>query len=334
MQESGVNVKCELDIGFDEKWKNAHPGREERQESINEVMKRWSNFISDDSVVAAKEFEPKEGDVFIATHSKAGTTLMQQIVHQLRSNGDISFEEISLVVPWIEIAKDLPIDLTSPQTHEPRAFKTHFDWPSVPKKFNDQGELLSKYICVIRDPLSVIISFYYFLLDWFFTAEEFHFCDLVETLLYKRSVPIWEHYFGYYQAALKYPSQVLFFFFEDLVDKREECIRKVAEFIGISGSDAEERIQVAVKHSSFEWMKENDKLFDESPSKKARNKIFGAVGDKASKIRTGKTKTSSETMDPLLREEIETVLAENFKGLFGVETYQEIKQLAATQKII
>lgn len=154
---------------------------------------------------------------------------------------------------------------------------------------------------------------------------------MVETLLYKRSVPIWSHYFEWYQAALKHPSRILFLFFEDVVGKREQTVKKVAQFLGVDEASAEERVQVAVEHSSFDWMKTNDNLFDESPSKEARNKIFGAVGNKSSKVRTGKT--SVESLDPLLKEEIETTLAANFHKLFGVSTYEEIRALVAQSDI-
>ena len=136
----GINVKREAENSpaFDEKWKDAHPGREARSESIGVVMQRWSKFISDESIENALSFVPQEGDVFVATHSKAGTTMMQQICHQLRSNGDIDFEEISVVVPWLEMAHDVGTDLNAPQKYSPRVFKTHFDWPSVPKSFNEK----------------------------------------------------------------------------------------------------------------------------------------------------------------------------------------------------
>ena len=179
--------------------------------------------------------------------------------------------------------------------------------------------------------MSVFVSFYHFLLDWFYTAEEFQFCDMVETLLYKRSVPIWSHYYEYFQAAKKHPNQILFLFFEDIVAKREQAVRKVAQFIGVDDELAEERIATALKYSEFNWMKTNEHLFDEAPNKRARNKIFGAVGDKASKIRAGKT--TIDSMDPLLREEIETVLQAKFKEHFGVATYEELRTLVQDSDI-
>ncbi len=43
----------------------------------------------------------------MVTSPKCGTTWVQQIVHQLRSRGSMDFEEISIPVPWIEMAHDL-----------------------------------------------------------------------------------------------------------------------------------------------------------------------------------------------------------------------------------
>jgi hypothetical protein len=45
---------------------------------------------------------------------------MQQILHQLRSGGDMSFDEISDVVPYIEQAYDTEINLDAEQRYQPR----------------------------------------------------------------------------------------------------------------------------------------------------------------------------------------------------------------------
>ena len=50
---------------------------------------------------------------------------MQQICHQLRTGGDMEFEEISQVVPWIELEHDQGQDLEAEQVAPPRCFKTH-----------------------------------------------------------------------------------------------------------------------------------------------------------------------------------------------------------------
>ncbi|CAB3987404.1 sulfotransferase domain-containing [Paramuricea clavata] len=65
-------------------------------------------------------FKPRSDDVFVVTVMKCGTTWMQQILHQLRSGGDMSFDEISNVVPYIELAYDTEIDLEAEHNYQPR----------------------------------------------------------------------------------------------------------------------------------------------------------------------------------------------------------------------
>lgn len=73
-------------------------------------------------------------DVWIATYPKCGTTWIQQIVHGLRSRGAMDFPEISYVVPFVERAAQLGVDLNAPQVAAPRAFKTHLPWSQLPRR--------------------------------------------------------------------------------------------------------------------------------------------------------------------------------------------------------
>ena len=109
----------------------------------------------------------------------------QQIVHQLRTGGSMDFDEISNVVPWIEMATDIGIDLDDEQVAEPRVFKTHFWYPSVPKG-------AGKYIVVFRDPNDVSLSFYNFFKGWFFPADgddSVSVDDFVEHFILRRGKP-------------------------------------------------------------------------------------------------------------------------------------------------
>ena len=67
-----------------------------------------------------KSFQPRPSDVIITPWSKSGTTWLQQIVHSLRTDGDMDFDDISRVVPWVEASTDLEIDLEGEQRAEPR----------------------------------------------------------------------------------------------------------------------------------------------------------------------------------------------------------------------
>lgn len=67
----------------------------------------------------------------------------------------MSFEEISLVIPFIELHHAYGYeDLDAPQPGCQRAFKTHRWQPWCPGGFQDY----CKYIYVIRDPVDVRFS--------------------------------------------------------------------------------------------------------------------------------------------------------------------------------
>ena len=53
-------------------------------------------------------------DIVIAPFGKSGTTWVQQIVHCLRTRGDMDFDDISRVVPWIETSAMLGLSTWMP----------------------------------------------------------------------------------------------------------------------------------------------------------------------------------------------------------------------------
>eukprot|EP00965_Chrysotila_dentata_P247559 6207816-Pleurochrysis_carterae.AAC.2 len=69
------------------------------------------------SVAAGRAFVPRPDDVFIVTYPKCGTTWMMQIVHTLRSGGDMDFGEITEVVPWDILAHDCKQNIDDPQAN-------------------------------------------------------------------------------------------------------------------------------------------------------------------------------------------------------------------------
>jgi len=82
-------------------------------------------------------------DVFVATPPKCGTTWMQQICYQLATGGDMSFECISAVSPWLEVALDVQQPLSDEfPAEQPRIIKSHLVCSRIP--MSEQA----KYDCV------------------------------------------------------------------------------------------------------------------------------------------------------------------------------------------
>ena len=96
-----------------------------RPTNIEELLERLSRFQSEQALAGLANLRVRPSDVFIATYAKSGTTWMQQVVHQLRTNGDTDFDEITAVVPWVDMAVDMGVDPETDQAGGFRAFKTH-----------------------------------------------------------------------------------------------------------------------------------------------------------------------------------------------------------------
>src|SRR5512147_1523610 len=96
-----------------------------RATSVSEIAEKFENFRTPEGEAHGLAYQSHPTDVFVVTPAKCGTTWMQQIVHGLRTRGSMDFDEITRVVPWIEMAQDMGIDIYKPQPADPRAFKTH-----------------------------------------------------------------------------------------------------------------------------------------------------------------------------------------------------------------
>ena len=70
-----------------------------RARSVEELFDRLDRMRTPEGGAYGRSFIPRPTDIIIDTYAKAGTTWMQQIVHGLRSGGDMNFAEITEVVP-------------------------------------------------------------------------------------------------------------------------------------------------------------------------------------------------------------------------------------------
>jgi hypothetical protein len=228
--------------------------------------------------MAGINFVPRAGDVFIATPPKCGTTLLQAIVHSLRSGGDMTFDEISLVIPCLEMAVDYGYgDLQAAQPGAPpRAFKTHFWRPHCPTAPG------ARHIVVLRDPLDAGPSFYDFMAGWFFPRGAIGIDEFLTGLYLSRGAPAspmhnasYWHFLASWWPARADPS-VLLLFYEDLVEDLPRGVKLVADFLGPAAGAGDAAAQaLAVEQASMEHMRAHASKFDEHMLKAARNAACG-----------------------------------------------------------
>src|SRR5918912_2778588 len=99
------------------------------------------------------DFVARPDDIFIASYPRSGTTLLQMMLYQLTTDGNMDFRHISHIIPHFErfiyggknIAA-LPC---------PRIFKTHLQY-----RWKPLGPC--KFIYVARNGKDVAVSYYHF----------------------------------------------------------------------------------------------------------------------------------------------------------------------------
>eukprot|EP00050_Salpingoeca_kvevrii_P022321 m.124568 g.124568 ORF g.124568 m.124568 type:complete len:318 (+) comp9674_c2_seq2:4556-5509(+) len=307
----------------------ATPGSSDEAACVAKMKEHLSHFSTDEGRRAGLAFQPHPSDVLVVTTPKAGTTWMQQICHQLRTGGDEDFEEISAVVPWLELAYDLgqaaAMEPTATQKGTPRVFKTHFWYDHCPKG--------GRNIVVVRSPYDVALSFYKFFEGWFFEPGTVSLDTFVREFWLKRGVPqsdmenasYFEHFVSWWPHRNE--ENVLLVFFEDMKADLRATVRRVAEFMGLAADD-ERLIDLVVERSSFKYMSENEHLFDEKLTKRARNGPCGLpadAGSKGSKIRDGSAGRGKLALSDDLRAEIDAKW-QRVKDVTGYGSYEELRK--------
>jgi hypothetical protein len=265
-----------------------------------------------------KQFFPKPSDIFISPFPKSGTTWLQQIVHGLRSQGSMEFSEISLVVPFIERAKTLGIDLNAPQVAEPRAFKSHLTWDQIPKG--------GRYIISIRNPKDVLISSYHFMEGYFFEPGSISISMFGrEGFIAERRY--WKHLASWWEQRDN--PDILFLSYELMRANPSKTIQKIAEFINIELSS--QLLKLLLKQSSIEFMRAHKEKFDDLT---ADIKVVQELCElpppvELTKIRQGKVDGYQNILSSELSAEIDLIWQEEIETKFGIPSYDALTELLA-----
>jgi len=227
---------------------------------------------------AIESYRPRPTDVVIAPFAKCGTTWLQQIFHCLRTGGDTDFDDISRVVPWIETARFVGVDLEAPQRAEPRGFKSHLSYDLVPKS--------ARYIVALRDPKDALVSMFRFMEGWFIepgavTIEEFAGLWLADG---GSDGDYWSHLASWW--AQRDRADVLLLSYEAMTAQAEHSIRRVADFCDLPLDD--DLLATTLERSSFAFMLDHKEQFDDLLMREAIER-FGILppGGEASKVRAG-----------------------------------------------
>jgi hypothetical protein len=292
-----------------------------RPRSVAEMLQRAARMISAEGMQRALAFEPRPDDVFVAPFPKSGTTWLQQIVHTLRTGGDMAFEEITEVIPWLELAHDMGIDVQGDQRAAPRAFKTHLGWDQVPKG--------ARYILSVRDPRDVLVSQFHFWNGWFYEAGSVSIDDIAMGLFLNPNLPFsyWRHLQSWWPQRTR--PDVLMLCYESMLADPAAAIRRIAAFIGVPLDDV--LLRLTLEHSSVDFMRAHARQFDDHLVREARDEACGLPPSDAGghKVRSGKAGGHAAVLNDVVRAALDEAWRREIAGPLGLPDYVALRRALA-----
>jgi len=289
-----------------------------RPNSYDEFSALMGDMLNPKGVAKGLAFQPRPTDVIISPYGKCGTTWLQQMIHTLRTRGDLDHDDISAVVPWIETSHDLRYDLDAPQRGAPRAYKSHLSWHAVPKG--------ARYVVSFRDPKDAALSMFRFMEGWFFEPGAIEPDEFVERnyLAQAEERDYWTHLSSWWEQRDR--DDVLLLSYENMVADPEAAIRTVADFVGIALDD--ELLALTRERTSLAFMLAHKHLFDDRGMREHSEKKLGLpAGSDSSKVREGKVGASHSELSDSVQSLFDEVWSERIASKHGLSSYAELASL-------
>jgi len=286
-----------------------------RATSLEELREIQAPMLTEAGMAAGLALELRPSDVVISPFGKSGTTWTQQIVHGMRTRGDMDFDDISRVVPWIETSTDLGIDLEAEQRGEPRAFKSHLSWDRVPKG--------GRYIVPLRDPGDALVSAYRFMEGWFVEPGAISIEDHARENFMKPRPGggYWAHLVSWWEQRDE--DHVLLLAYEQMKVDLEGTVRRIAAFLDMPLDD--ELFEIVMRQSSLEFMTQYKDRFDDFLMRRRSEEVCGLPpGSDSAKVRAGEVGSRKAELPAEIQAELDTRWTEEVTPQLGFASYDEL----------
>jgi len=196
-------------------------------------------------------YAPRPDDVFVVSYPKSGTTLMQMILLQATTDGDLSrFPHLDAFSPWFEYDLDLDSGPFQESLPSPRVFKSHLRREWLPK----QG----RFIYLLRDLPDVAISAYHHFA--LMAGREVPLDPFVDSFLAGHPMfsGTWFQHVRSWWPHRDDPN-VLFLDYDEMIADLPGTVRRVARFCGIEVPEAE--MPRIVERCGIAYMREHEPFF-------------------------------------------------------------------------
>jgi len=286
-----------------------------RARSLAEMKRLQGGFVKPDEIGASiKAYRPRPTDVVISPFGKCGTTWLQQTFHTLRTRGDMDFDDISRVVPWIETAAGCGVDIEAPQRAEPRGFKSHLAYEPMPKG--------ARYVVSLRDPKDAMVSMYRFMEGWFFEPGSIPMGEFVADRMADPQGGYWSHLLSWW--AVRNEPNVLLLSYEHMSAEPAAHIRRLAAFCGIPLDD--ELLALTLERSSLAFMLAHKDRFDDAMMRRLSEERCGLPpGSDSAKVRAGKVGSHRQELPPEAAAALEARWADVVTPKLGFADYAALE---------
>ncbi len=217
----------------------------------------------------------RDSDIYVSTFSRSGTTWTQMVLYQLTTDGDMNFDHMIDVCPWLFY--NLIRENEPPQTTDPRILITHESYDLFSK--NTKG----RFIYVMRDGKDVAVSFYHHKINA--KSYEGSFDEHFDEFLTDKYYNWFSHMKEWCENKNEIP--ILFIKYEDLKRTFDETINRIANFCNIPVNN--EILERTRERTSFDFMKAHQVKLGPLPSyfKNQANPPY-AVKNQEQFIRSGR----------------------------------------------
>jgi hypothetical protein len=258
-----------------------------------------------------RTLEPQPGDVYITSWAKSGTTMMQQMFHQIRmiaatGAGDMDFDDISRMTPWEDTALMLDFDMNVAQRALPRGFKSHREYERLPAG--------GRYIVALRDPHETYVSLYRFFDGWHIESG---------ALSLEEFWPFWlgggpggcdyfTHLLSWYARAGA--PDTLLVGYRWAAKNRAAMIRRMADFLGLSLTP--EQVALVEEMTSRDFMHAHKDRFDDAMMCRVMEERIGVpAASDSSKVQA--VGSDAGLVPAMIARRIDTIWAEKVLPVTG-----------------
>ena len=209
----------------------------------------------DAAALSIQSYRPRPSDIVISPYGKCGTTWLQQTFHTLRTGGDMDFDDISRVVPWIETSRMLGIDLEAPPARRAARLQE-------PPGLRPAAQGGAQALWPLRDPKDALVSMYHFMEGWFLEPGAVSIADFFQGRWRAGGAEgggYWHHLISWWEQRDN--PDVLLLSYEHMTAEPEAHVRRLAAFCGIPLDDA--LLALTLERSSLAFMLQHKDRFDD-----------------------------------------------------------------------